>query len=97
MAALGEDQMALLMRTLESDFVPHLPALLENTNTATQQQHKDLYRAFSTLTFAKFTGSPVIWLSNKRERNGRQDSRTPKIYSPVFSPKRRRLGTSHEH
>jgi len=40
MNALGDDPMALLMRTLESDFVPHLTALVADTKTVLNSSAK---------------------------------------------------------
>ena len=44
MAPLGEDQMTLLKKALESDFVPQLPPLVDKSKSADEQRRKSLSR-----------------------------------------------------
>lgn len=52
MAALEDDQFVLLTKALESDFVPHLPPLLNKTKPSDAQVKKNLSRAFSAYALA---------------------------------------------
>ena len=47
MSALDPSHFAMLERTLEADFIPHLPPLLNTTKSIEEQRQKNLSRAFS--------------------------------------------------
>jgi hypothetical protein len=47
MTAIQEDMMNILKQTLEQEFVPHLPPLIDQTRPALEQVNKNISRAFS--------------------------------------------------
>lgn len=60
MSALEKPHFVMLERTLEAEFVPHLPALLDTTKPAHDQQRKNLSRAFSAFALHNTCGVPKI-------------------------------------
>jgi hypothetical protein len=56
MAAISPEYLTLLNKTLEKDFVPHLPALIDTTRPADQQKKKNCSRAFAAFAIANLCG-----------------------------------------
>lgn len=56
MSALEDHYIALLKRTLESEFVPSLPPLVDQTRPIEEQREKNLARAFSAFALRNICG-----------------------------------------
>src|SRR5580700_9342196 len=53
MSALDQAHFAMLQKVLETDFVPHLPPLLDHTKPVEEQNRKNQSRAFAAFALSK--------------------------------------------
>jgi len=60
MSALEPQHLVILEQTLESDFVPHLPPLLNATKPMDEQVRKNRSRAFSAFALHNICGVPKV-------------------------------------
>ena len=56
MTQLDDVQIQLLTRALETDFIPHLPILLDLTKPIEEQKRKNLSRALSAFVLRSIVG-----------------------------------------
>jgi hypothetical protein len=60
MSALDQAHFAMLQKLLETDFVSHLPPLLDHTKPAEEQNRKNLSRAFAAFAVSKICGIGAV-------------------------------------